>query len=340
MARIVTMGEILMRLSTKNYEKFVQAEDFHICYGGSEANVAVSLANFGQDSVYITKVPDNPIGKSAVASLKKYGVHTEYVAFGGERLGIYYLETGAGLRPSNVIYDRADSAMCHATEQDFDFDKIFQGADWFHFSGITPAISPQAAELTLKAVKAAKKHGLTVSCDLNHRKKLWSIAQARETMPRYMEYVDVCMGGREDAIKMLGFSLSKVNEDDTPNLEAYEQMFREMVEKYSFQYVVSSLRQSHTSSYHEFSGCIFDGKKLYTAPKYQMNPMVDRVGGGDAFAAGIIDGLVEGKSPQEIIDFAVAASVLKHTIPGDANLAVREEVEHFIEGKGRGRVQR
>lgn len=172
MARIVTMGEILMRLSTKNYEKFVQAEDFHICYGGSEANVAVSLANFGQDSVYITKVPDNPIGKSAVASLKKYGVHTEYVAFGGERLGIYYLETGAGLRPSNVIYDRADSAMCHATEQDFDFDKIFQGADWFHFSGIAPAISPQAAELTLKAVKAAKKHGLTVSCDLNHRKKL------------------------------------------------------------------------------------------------------------------------------------------------------------------------
>lgn len=340
MGKIVTMGEILMRLSTKNNEKFLQATDFHICYGGSESNVAISLANFGHESSYITRLPDSPIGRSAVATLRKYGVDTEYIAFGDGRLGIYFLEIGSSLRPSNVVYDRADSTMCNASVSDFDFDKIFCGADWFHFSGITPAISKQASELTLEAVKAAKRNGLTVSCDLNFRKKLWTREEAQQIMPQYMEYVDVCMGGREDAIKMLGFHLSKVNEDDTPNMEAYEQMFREMMEKYQFKYVVSSLRQSHTSSYNELSGCIYDGEKLYKAAKYQIEPMVDRVGGGDAFAAGLIAGLVEGKNPQEAIDFAVAASVLKHTIPGDVNLATREDVENLINGKGTGRVQR
>ena len=312
----------------------------NLCYGGSESNVAISLANLGHESAYITKLPDSPIGQSAVSSLKKYGVNTEHVAFGEGRLGIYFLEIGSSLRPSNVVYDRADSTMCHAKVSDFDFDQIFCGADWFHFSGITPAISKQAAELTLEAVKAAKRNGLMVSCDLNFRKKLWTIEEAQEAMPRYMEYVDVCMGGREDAVKMLGFQLSKVNEDDTPNMEAYEQMFREMVEKYDFKYVISSLRQSHTSSYNELSGCIFDGEKLYKAEKYQIEPMVDRVGGGDAFAAGIIDGLVQEKNPQDVIEFAVAASVLKHTIPGDANLATRDEIENLIQEKGRGRVQR
>lgn len=340
MANIITMGEMLMRLSTKNHEKFLQAADFNICYGGSESNVAISLANFGHNVSYITKLPNTPIGHSAAATLKKYGVDTGKIVYADGRMGIYYIEIGSSLRPSNVVYDRADSTMCNVELSDFDFDKIFQEKDWFHFSGITPAISSQAAELTLEAAKAAKRNGLMVSCDLNFRKKLWTREQAQQIMPQYMEYVDVCMGGREDAIKMLGFNLSKMNEDDTPNMEAYQQMFQEMMEKYHFKYVVSSLRQSHTSSYNELSGCIYDGRKLYKAAKYQIEPMVDRVGGGDAFAAGIIDGLVTEKSPQEVIDFAVAASVLKHTIPGDINLASREEVENLIQGKGRGRVQR
>lgn len=340
MARIITMGEMLMRLSTKNHERFLQAKDFDICYGGSESNVAISLANIGHNTAYITKLPDTPIGHSAAATLRKYGVDTTEIVYGDGRLGLYYIEIGSSLRPSNVVYDRADSTMCNVELSDFDFDSIFQGADWFHFSGITPAISDSAARFTLEAVKAAKRNGLTVSCDLNFRKKLWTKEEAQKIMPQYMEYVDVCMGGREDAVKMLGFHLSKVNEDDTPNMEAYEQMFCEMVEKYHFKYVVSSLRQSHTSSFNELSGCIYDGKNLYKAEKYKIVPMVDRVGGGDAFAAGLIAGLVEGKNPQQAIDFAVAASVLKHTIPGDINLATREEVENLINGKGAGRVQR
>jgi 2-dehydro-3-deoxygluconokinase len=340
MAKIVTMGEMLVRFSTKNNEKFIQATDFNVCYGGSESNVAISLANFGHQSKYITKLPDNPIGHSAVATLKKYGVDTEDIAYGGNRIGTYYLETGSALRPSKVIYDRADSSMSHSEISDFDFDKIFCNADWFHFSGITPAISEKAAALTLKAVEMAKKYGLMVSCDLNFRKKLWTREKAQQVMPQYMEYVDVCMGGREDAIKMLGFHLNKVNEDDTPNMESYEQMFREMTEKYKFKYVASSLRQSHTSSYNELSGCIFDGEKLYQAANYHIEPMVDRVGGGDAFAAGLISALSEGKTPQQAIDFAVAASALKHTISGDANLATREDVENLIAGKGTGRVSR
>ena len=340
MAKIVTMGEMLVRLSTKHNAKFIQATDFDICYGGSESNVAISLSNFGHQSKYITRLPDYPIGHSAVATLRKYGVDTEDISYGGGRMGIYYIEIGSSLRPSNVVYDRADSSMCNATVSDFDFDKIFEGADWFHFSGITPAISDKTASLTLEAVKAAKSHGLTVSCDLNFRKKLWTKEKAQQVMSQLMEYVDVCMGGREDAVKMLGFQLSKINDDDTPNMEAYEQMFREMAEKYHFKYVVSSLRQSHTSSYNELSGCIFDGEKLYKAENYHMEPMVDRVGGGDAFAAGLIAGLVEGKSPQEVIDFAVAASVLKHTIPGDINLVTKEEVENLVKGTGTGRVQR
>lgn len=340
MAKIVTMGEMLLRLSPPDNEKFVQASKFNICYGGSESNVAISLANFGHQVKYITKVPDHSIGHSAVAELRKFNVDTSDIAYGGDRLGIYYIEIGSAHRPSNVVYDRRNSSMCSAATDDFDFDKIFQGADWFHFSGITPAISEEAAKLTLEAVKAAKTHGLTVSCDLNFRKKLWNREKAQQVMSRYMKYVDICMGGREDAVKMLGFSLNKVNDDDTPDLEAYERMFREMAEKYNFRYVISSLRQSHTSSYNELGGCIFDGEKLYKAETYHIEPMVDRVGGGDAFAAGVIAGLAEDKNPQQVIDFAVAASVLKHTIPGDINLVTKEEVENLIQGKGTGRVQR
>lgn len=340
MAKVVTMGEILLRLSTKDYKKFLQADEFEACFGGSEANVAVSLAMLGMDSAYVTKVPDNPIGRSAVSTLRKMSVDTSHVSYGGDRLGIYYMEKGSAVRPSNVVYDRAGSSICTAESADFNFDKIFDGADWFHFSGITPAISKSAEVVVLEAVKAAKRNGLTVSCDLNFRKKLWTTEEARRVMPQYMEYVDVIMGGREDAGKMLGFALSKENKDDTPNLEAYEKMFRDMVEMYHFKYVISSLRQSHTSSYHDFSGCIYDGKNFYTAKKYEISPMVDRVGGGDAFAAGIIFAILSGKETKDVIEFAVAASALKHTIPGDANLSTVEEIEHLVKGNGIGRVQR
>ncbi|MCI8956951.1 MAG: sugar kinase [Eubacterium sp.] len=340
MAKVVTMGEILLRLSTKDYKKFIQADEFEACFGGSEANVAVSLAMLGMDSAYVTKVPDNPIGRSAVSTLRKMSVDTSHVSYGGDRLGIYYMEKGSAVRPSNVVYDRAGSSICTAESADFNFDKIFDGADWFHFSGITPAISKSAEVVVLEAVKAAKRNGLTVSCDLNFRKKLWTTEEARRVMPQYMEYVDVIMGGREDAGKMLGFALSKENKDDTPNLEAYEKMFRDMVEMYHFKYVISSLRQSHTSSYHDFSGCIYDGKNFYTAKKYEISPMVDRVGGGDAFAAGIIFAILSGKETKDVIEFAVAASALKHTIPGDANLSTVEEIEHLVKGNGIGRVQR
>lgn len=340
MAKVVTMGEILLRLSTKDYKKFMQADEFEACFGGSEANVAVSLAMFGMDSSYVTKVPDNPIGRSAVSALRKMNVDTSDVSYGGNRLGIYYMEKGSAVRPSNVVYDRAGSSMSTAEVSDFDFDKIFDEADWFHFSGITPAISENARVIVLEALKAAKRKGVTVSCDLNYRNKLWTVNQAKQVMPQYMEYVDVIMGGREDARKMLGFTLSKENEDDTPNLEAYEKMFREMADKYQFQYVISSLRQSHTSSYHDFSGCIYDGENFYTAKKYEISPMIDRVGGGDAFAAGIIFAILSGKETKDVIEFAVAASALKHTIPGDANLSSVEEIEHLIKGNGIGRVQR
>ncbi len=340
MAKIVTMGELLVRLSTINYERFTQAERLDVCYGGSEANVAVSLAGFGHESVYITKLPRNPIAETAAQTLRKYGVDTSKIAWGGTRMGLYFLEQGQGYRSSNVVYDRADSAMSLAQPDDFSFDEIFAGADWFHFSGITPAISRSAAKLTLEAVKAAKRNGLTVSCDLNFRKKLWTIEQARSVMPELMKYTDVCMGGREDAVKMLGFSLSERNEDDTPNLPAYEEMFRSMVEKYSFSYVACSMRRSHTASDNELSGLLYDGHKLYQAKNYRMAPMVDRVGGGDAFAAGMISAILRDKPPQEAVDFAAAASVLKHTIPGDFNLVTTEEVEALMNGKKFGRVAR
>lgn len=340
MSKVVTMGEILLRLSTKDYRKFIQADEYEACFGGSEANVAVSLAMLGMESVYVTEVPDNPIGRCAISFLKKLNVDTSNVSYGGNRLGIYYMEKGSAVRPSNVVYDRAGSSISTAQPADFDFDRIFEGADWFHFSGITPALSEQAGDVTLEAVKAAKRNGLTVSCDLNYRNKLWTANEARQVMPQYMEYVDVLMGGREDARKMLGFTLSKENEDDTPNLEAYEKMFQEMVEQYHFKYVISSLRQSHTSSYHDFSGCIYDGKNFYAAKKYEISPMVDRVGGGDAFAAGIIFAILSGKETKDVIEFSVAASALKHTIPGDANLSTVEEIEHLMKGNGIGRVQR
>ncbi len=343
MARVVTMGEIMLRLSTPNNEKFIQADEFDVCYGGGEANVAVSLANYGHDAAFVTKVPENPIGDCAVAALRKLNVDTKFIAKGGERLGIYFLESGSAMRASNVVYDRAHSSISTAEVSDFDFDEIFKDADWFHFTGITPAVSDAAAELTEAALKAAKAHGVKVSVDLNFRKKLWSSEKAQKVMSNLMQYVDVCIGNEEDAEKVLGFKPG--NTDVTGGnleLDGYKDIFRQMVEKFNFEYVISSLRVSHSASDNGWSACIYsrDTKEFYHSREYRIRPIVDRVGGGDSFAGGTICGFLDGKNFKEALEFGVAASALKHTIPGDFNLVSRADVEVLAGGDGSGRVQR
>ena len=343
MAKVVTMGEIMLRLSTPGNKKFIQADEFDVCYGGGEANVAVSLANYGHDAEFVTKVPENPIGDCAVAALRKLNVKTENIARGGERLGIYFLETGAAMRASNVVYDRAHSSISTAEISDFDFDKIFDGADWFHFTGITPAVSDKAAELTAAALKAAKAKGVKVSVDLNFRKKLWSSEKAQRVMSNLMQYVDVCIGNEEDAEKVLGFKPEGTDVTSGElELAGYKSIFEQMVERFNFEYVISSLRVSHSASDNGWSACIYsrDTKEFYHSREYRISPIVDRVGGGDSFAGGTICGFLDGKNFKEALEFGVAASALKHTIPGDFNLVSRADVENLAKGDGSGRVQR
>ena len=341
--KVVTMGEIMLRLSTPGNERFIQADEFDVCYGGGEANVAVSLANYGYDTQFVTAVPDNPIGACAVAALRKHNVGTDFIAKSGERLGIYFLETGSAMRASNVVYDRAHSSISTASVDEFDFDAIFKDADWFHFTGITPAVSDAAIELTEAALKAAKKAGVTVSVDLKFRKKLWSSEKAQKVMTNLMQYVDVCIGNEEDAEKVLGF---KAKETDVTkgelNLAGYEDVFNQMADKFGFKYIISSLRQSYSASNNGWSACIMDGKtrEFYHSRTYSVTPIVDRVGGGDSFAAGVICGLLDGKDMKQALEFGVAASALKHTIPGDFNLVTRAEVDNLAGGDGSGRVQR
>lgn len=343
MARIVTMGEIMLRLSTPNNEKFIQADEFDINYGGGEANVAVSLANYGHDAEFVSALPKNPIGDAAIATLRKYNVGTKHISRSGERVGIYFLETGSAMRASNVVYDRAHSSISTAKADEFDFDAIFKDADWFHFTGITPAVSDSAAKLTEVALKAAKKAGVTVSVDLNFRKKLWSSEKAKRIMTNLMQYVDVCIGNEEDAEKVLGFKPG--NTDVTAGeleLNGYVDIFNQMCDQFKFKYVISSLRESFSASNNDWSACIMDGatREFYHSKKYHITPIVDRVGGGDSFAAGLICGLCDKRDFKSALEFAVAASALKHTIPGDFNLVTREDVEGLAGGDGSGRVQR
>ena len=338
--KVVTMGEIMLRLSSPGYKRFIQAETFDVVYGGGEANVAVSLANYGIDTYFVTKLPQNPIGDSALSHLRKNNVKTDYVARGGERLGIYYLETGASMRPSKVVYDRAHSSISESDIIDYDFDEIFKDADWFHFSGITPALSEKAAKLTEEALKAAKKHNVMVSVDLNYRKKLWTSEKAEKVMTKLMAYVDVCIGNEEDAQKTLGFKPgdTDVNKGDL-KLDGYKKIFKEMKDKFDFKYVVTSLRKSYSASDNGWSALIFDGKEYYHSKSYDIR-IVDRVGGGDSFASGLIYSLLIGKDMKDSLEFAVAASALKHTIPGDFNLVTVDEVNDLINGDTSGRVQR
>jgi 2-dehydro-3-deoxygluconokinase len=338
--KVVTLGEIMLRLSTPDFKRFVQADTFDVTYGGGEANVAAALCNYGLNGTFVTKVPDNAIGQSAINHLRRYGVDTRFIVRGGDRLGIYFLETGASMRASQVIYDRAHASISEVELNEFDFDKILDGAAWFHTTGITPALSDKAAILAETALKTAKVKGITTSIDLNYRKKLWSKEKAREVMTRLCQYADVCIGNEEDADTTLGF---KAKDTDVTrgelNLEGFKDVFKQMKEKFNFKYIASSLRESHSASDNSWSALVYDGKDFYHTKKYEVR-IVDRVGSGDSFASGFIYGLVTGMSMPDAAEFGVAASALKHTIPGDLNHATLSEVKELMKGDASGRVQR
>ncbi len=340
MAKVVTLGEIMLRLSSPGQKRFIQSDFFDVVYGGGEANVAVSAANYGHEAYFVTKLPKHEIGQCAVNALRRYGVNTDYISRGGNRVGIYFLETGASMRPSKVIYDRAGSAIAEADPEDFDFDKIMEGAQWFHWSGITPAISDNAAELTRLACEAAKRHGVMVSVDLNFRKKLWTSEKAISVMRPLMKYVDVCIGNEEDAELCLGFKPDADVEGGKTDAAGYERIFRQMKEEFGFKYVVSTLRESFSATFNGWKALIFDGKEFYQSKRYEINPIIDRVGGGDSFSGGLIHGLLTKPTQGEALEFAVAASALKHTINGDFNLVNADEVESLAGGNANGRVQR
>ena len=340
MGKIVTLGEIMLRLSPAGNYRFVQSESFQIFPGGGEANVAVSLANYGHTACFVSKLPSHEIGQIAVNALRRYGVKTEYISRGGDRVGLYYAETGASMRPSKVIYDRAHSAIAEADISDFDFDKIMEDADWFHWSGITAAISDKAAEIVRVACEAAKRHGVTVSVDLNFRKKLWTSEKAISVMRPLMQYVDVCIGNEEDANMCLGYKPDADVEGGKTDAEGYYEIFKGMMKEFGFKYVVSTLRESYSASHNGWKALIYDGKTFYESKHYDINPIIDRVGGGDSFSAGLIHGLLSYKDQAKALEFAVAASALKHTIPGDFNLVSTSEVESLAKGNANGRVQR
>lgn len=338
--KVVTFGEIMMRLSPPEYQRFVQADTFSVVYGGGEANVAVSLSNYGLDSYFVTKLPAHEIGQAAVNHLRRYGVNTGYIRRGGERVGIYFLEIGASQRPSKVVYDRSHSAVSQIKPGEFDWEEIFSGAEWFHFTGITPALSDGAAAVTLEAVKAAKERGVKVSVDLNYRKKLWTPEKANRVMSELMTYVDVAVGNEEDAEKV--FSIKAAASEITAGKlseEGYRAVAKELAERFNLEKVAISLRESFSASDNNWSALLYDGKKFYRSKVYKIH-IVDRVGGGDSFAGGLIYSLLKGDSGKDAVEFAVAASCLKHTVFGDFNLVTEAEVRNLAGGDASGRVQR
>lgn len=340
MAKIITLGEIMLRLSPAGQHRFVQVDSFDVIWGGGEANVAVSCANYGHHACFVSRLPDHEIGQAAINALRRYGVDTRHIVRGGDRVGIYYCETGASMRPSKVIYDRAGSAIAEADPEDFDFDAIMEGADWFHWSGITPAISDKAAELTRLACEAAKRHGVTVSVDLNFRKKLWTSEKAISVMRPLMKYVDVCIGNEEDAELCLGFKPDADVESGHTDAAGYRGIFEAMMKEFGFKYVVSTLRESFSATHNGWKAMIYDGREFYQSRRYDIDPIVDRVGGGDSFAGGLIHGLLTMPTQGDALEFAVAASALKQTINGDFNLVSEAEIKALAGGSANGRVQR
>ncbi|MFA5561740.1 MAG: sugar kinase [Eubacteriales bacterium] len=340
MGKVVTFGEIMLRLAPPGYLRFVQTDTLEVVLGGGEANVSVSLANYGLDSRFITKLPKHEIGQMAVNALRRYGVDTSGIVRGGDRVGIYFCEKGASQRPSKVIYDRAHSSIAQAKPEDFDWDSIFEGASWFHFTGITPALSPTVAEICLDACRAAKARGVSVSCDLNYRKKLWTKEQAGRTMSALMAYVDVCISNEEDAHDIFGISAQGTDIDSGKlNHEGYKSVAKQLADRFGFKKVAITLRSSISANDNDWAGLLYDGERYCFSRSYRMH-IVDRVGGGDSFGGGLIYALLSGYDTEQAIEFAVAASCLKHTVEGDFNHVTVEEVRALMGGSGSGRVQR
>ncbi len=338
--KAVCFGELMLRLTPNLYDRFVQSEKLCATFGGGEANVSVSLANYGLDASFVSKLPSHEIGQMAVNSLRKYGVDTTDIVRGGDRVGIYYLEKGASVRGSKVVYDRAGSSIATATKENFDWNAILDCADWFHFTGITPALGDNVAEITLDALKVCKEKGITVSCDLNYRKKLWSKDKAREVMGTLMPYVDVCIANEEDADDVFGIKAegTDVNAGKL-NHEGYKSVAKQLADRFGFKYVAITLRESISANDNNWGAMLYDGVDYFFSNKYMLH-IVDRVGGGDSFGGGLIYSMMTGKANQDIIEFAVAASALKHTVEGDYNLVTVGEVEALVKNGGSGRVQR
>lgn len=338
--KVVTFGEVMLRLAPENYLRFVQSEKYEATFGGAEANVAVSLANYGVDAAFVTKLPAHEIGQAAVNSLRKFGVDTTKIVRGGDRVGIYYCEKGASQRPSKVIYDRAYSSIATARKEDFDWDKIFDGVEWFHFTGITPALSDETAEITLEACKKAKEKGITISCDLNFRKKLWSKEKAGKVMGEVCKYVDYCIANEEDAKDVFGIEADNTD-INTGKLDrnGYISVAKKLTERFNFKGVAITLRESLSANDNNWSAMLYTNGEAVFSKKYAMH-IVDRVGGGDSFGGGLIYSILNGYDAQKAIEFAVAASCLKHSIEGDYNMVSVSEVEALAKGNASGRVQR
>lgn len=338
--RIVCFGEIMMRLNPEGYLRFVQAQKFEASYAGGEANVSVSLANYGMDAAFVTKLPKNELGQSAVNELRRFGVDCGSIVWGGPRLGIYFVEKGASQRASKVIYDRAGSSIALAKREDFDWEKILEGADWFHFTGITPALGGENPEICLDALKVCKEKGIKVSCDLNYRKKLWTREQAGETMSKLMPYVDVCIANEEDAADVFDIHATGTDiQGGSLNKEGYIDVARQLKERFGCSHVAITLRSSISATDNKWAGMLYDGQQACFSPEYLIH-IVDRVGGGDSFGGGLIYSLANGFSTQDAINYAVAASCLKHTIEHDFNLMSVDEVKALAAGNASGRVQR
>ena len=335
---VVTFGEIMMRLATPGHLRFSQAPHLELIYGGGEANIAVSLANYGLNTRFVTRLPKNDLAQSAINELRGLGVDTDFILRGGERMGIYFIENGASQRASKVIYDRGHSAIAEIKPGEVNWDEVFDGAKWFHWTGITPALSDSAAAVTREACLAAKKHGLTISTDLNYRKKLWSREKAGQVMGGLMEFVDVCIAYEEDAESVFNIKGAEVTSGQIEHGQ-YEDVARQLTERFNFKQVAITLRESFSASHNGWSAMLYTGGKSHFSRRYDI-AIVDRVGGGDSFGGGLIYALLRGDAPDKAINFAVAASCLKHTISGDYNRVSLEEVETLAKGDASGRVQR
>ena len=342
MKKVVTLGEIMLRLKSPGLERFMQSPMLEATFGGGEANVAVSLANFGMEAKYVTAIPQHDITYALTCQLRGFGVDVSDIVYSEGGLGTYYLETGSNQRPSKVIYDRAYSSIALATPDLFDFAKIFDGAEWFHITGITPALSQSAADVSLAACKAAKEMGLKVSCDLNYRKNLWKYGkEAKEVMRELVKYVDVIIANEEDCQKSLGIEAGSDVTGGHLDTAKYEVLAKEVLKMYpNAEKIAITLRESKSANHIDWSACICDGKEFYVSKKYEIKDIVDRVGGGDSFGAGLIYGLLNYDDMKKALEFAVAASCLKHTIIGDFNRVTVKEVETLMGGDGSGRVQR